>query len=188
MIKVNLVPREILDREVQRQRMMQASVAAGVLAFFLVVASAMHWYRAVSFENDLADLNREYDKLAKIVAQVEELERTANAVRTRLGVINGLLKGRPLYPYFMSDLMSTMPSGVWLTSLTTAPKDPNGLAVTLGNATANSSDGVSQWLRNFEAAAARWDEPKLSAISVTEKGDSKEYVFSITTSYKNPNL
>ncbi|MBI5200112.1 MAG: PilN domain-containing protein [Elusimicrobia bacterium] len=187
MIRVNLVPRELLDKEVQRQRMTQAAVVGAIGLVIVLFLSAAHWYRATKTEGELAELNKKYDKLAKIVAQVEELEKTANAVKIRLGVINGLLKGRALYPWFMTDLQSTLPPGVWMTSLTTAAKEPNGLTVTIGNATANSSDGVSQWLRNF-AASGKFAEPKLSAIAVTDKGDSKEYSFSIGTIYENPRL
>lgn len=187
MIKVNLVPRELLDREVQKQRMAQAAAAAGVLAFVLVILSGVHWYRATKLETELGDLNREYDRLAKVVKQVEELEKTAQAVKTRLDVMNGLLKVRPLYPYFMTDMMATMPPGTWLTSLTTAHKDPNQLTVNLGNAGSNSSDGLTQWLRNIEASG-RFEEPKLSGVQVLDKGDSKEYNFSISTVYKNPKL
>ncbi|MBI4423320.1 MAG: PilN domain-containing protein [Elusimicrobia bacterium] len=182
MIRVNLVPRELLDREVQRQRVLQASVVGIAVALVVVGVSVGHWYRASKFEAQLGELNKEYDKLAKIVAQVEELERTANAVRVRLGVIQGLLKGRPLYPYFMADLLTTMPPGVWLTGLTTSQKEPNTLAVTLP-ATANSSEGVSQWLRNL-AETGQWEDPKLSAISVSNAADSKTYSFSLTTIYK----
>lgn len=188
MIKVNLVPRELLDREVQKQRILQGAVLAGVAAIGVLCISASHWYQATKFEAQLAELNKEHDKLAKIVAQVEELERTAQAVKTRLTVITGLLKGRALYPFFMIDLMASMPPGVWLTSLNTSAKEPNGLTVTIANASANSSDGVSQWLRNFEKSTL-FVEAKLSgAVNVQEVGDVKEYKFSIVTEYKNPKL
>ncbi|MBI4346849.1 MAG: PilN domain-containing protein [Elusimicrobia bacterium] len=187
MIKVNLVPRELLDKEVQRQRLMQAAVVGALALVGMLFISAAHWYRATKVESELAELNKKYDKLAKIVAQVEELEKTANAVKIRLSVITGLLKGRALYPWFMTDLLETMPPGVWMGSLATTAKDQNALGVSIGNAVANSSDGVSQWLRNF-AANNKWAEPKLSAIGVVDKGDSKEYSFSIQTEYKNPKL
>ncbi|MCX5788967.1 MAG: PilN domain-containing protein [Elusimicrobia bacterium] len=187
MIRVNLVPSEILDREVQRLRRVQASIIGGLLAVALILLSLLHYWSALSHESQVAELDRKLDKLAKIVAQVEEAERAANAVKVRLNVINGLLKGRPLYPYFMSDLMGTMPPTVWLTSLATAAKDPSGLTVTITNAVSSTPDGVSQWLRNFETSG-KFEEPKLTAIAVTEKGEAKEYTFTIATSYKNPSL
>ena len=187
MIKVNLVPSEILDREVQRLRRVQASIAGAVLAAGLILESLMHYWSALSHEAQLAKLDKDLDKLAKIVAQVEEAEAAANAVKVRLNVITGLLKGRPLYPYFMADLMATMPPTVWLTSLTTAAKEPAGLTVNISQAVSSSPEGVSQWLRNFESSG-KFEEPKLTAIAVTEKGDVKEYTFTIATSYRNPSL
>lgn len=187
MIKVNLVPREFLDKEVQRQRLAQAGVVGAIALVLVLFVSAAHWYRATKTEGEFAELNKKYEKLAKIVAQLEELEKTANAVKIRLGVIQGLLKGRALYPWFMTDLQSTLPPGVWMTSLTTSAKEPNGLTVKIGNASANSSGGVSQWLRNFESSG-KFKDLKLSAIAVTDKGDSKQYSFSIGTMYENPKL
>ena len=87
----------------------------------------------------------------------------------------------------MADLIATMPQSVWLTNVTTAAKDPNGLTVNITNAVSNSAEGVSQWLRNFESSG-KFEDPKLSAINVTEKPDAKEYTFTITTAYKSPNL
>lgn len=187
MIKVNLVPRELLDREAQKQRMAQAAVAGACLVLVLVGVSGWHWLRATKAESQLADLNKEYERLAKVVKQVEELEATAKAVKTRLEVMNGLLKVRPLYPFFMTDLQATMPPGTWLTTLTTVHKDPNQLTVTIGNAGANSSEGLTQWLRNIEASG-RFEEPKLSPVQVIDAAGAKEYTFSITTAYKNPRL
>ncbi len=187
MIRINLVPREILDKEIYRQRVLQATVGASVFGVLLVGLSLSHIYRANRLEKHLVGLQREYDKLAKVVAQVEELERTAGAVRNRLNVITGLLKGRPLYPYFMTDLVGTLPAGVWLTQLSTVTRDSNSLGITT-TATANSSDGVSQWLRNLERSG-RFEEPKLSGgITIVDRGDIKEHSFSLTMNYRHPDL
>jgi len=186
MIKINLVPRELLDREVQRQRILQSSVAGAVVLFILLTVSALHFLRAKSLEGELAGLNSEYDKLAKVVAKVEELERSANAVRTRLAAITGLQKGRPLYPYFMTDFAKTLPGGVWVKSLNTTSKDNNSLTVTT-SASSLQAEAISKWLRGLEQSG-RFTDPILSGITVSLGTLGKEHTFSVTMTYKHPEL
>lgn len=186
MIRINLVPQEILDRELQRQRAAQAGVA-GCLALVVVLgASLAHWSRAGRLERHLAERLKELDRLKVIVAEVEQLESTANAVKARLAVITELVKGRPLYPYFMADFARTLPPGVWLSSLGTSDKGGNQLGVNAA-ALASSSEDVSAWLRTLERSG-KFQEPALSAVSISDRDGTKVHSFSITTTYKHPEL
>ena len=87
MIKVNLVPAEILAKARQRQLMLQAGVVGGLLAVVIVVASVVHWANLYTLQNDFNFKESKLKKLSAIVAQVEDLERAASAVRSRLNVI-----------------------------------------------------------------------------------------------------
>lgn len=186
MIKVNLVPKEILDRERRKQHLLQASVAAGVCVALVAAVSLGHLYRANSLEKHLAARNAEYETLKKTVAEVDELEKKAKEVRNRLAVITSLLKGRPLYPFFMEDLARSLPPGVWLTSLNTTTQEGNKVSLTAA-AAATSSEAISEWLRALEKSG-RFDEGKLTGISIVDKAGAKEHDFSVATTYANPNL
>jgi Tfp pilus assembly protein PilN len=160
MIKINLVPQDILDKEVAHQRALQAS-AGGVAAAILIASiSGAHYWRGISLEKALKTDKSELERLQKIVAQVEELEQKAGQVRARLNVVVGLMKYRALYPRFMEDLTQTLPTGVWLTSLTTAG-DQNGLTVTMGCSGVTSEDAAAA-LRAFESGG-RFKEPVLQS-------------------------
>lgn len=186
MIRINLVPREILDRELQRQRALQAAVVGAALLIVAVAVSAGHWYRASRLERELAAGNVELERLEKLVAEVEQLEQTAGLVKARLNVIVDLLKGRPLYPYFMADFAGTLPPGVWLLSLGTSFKDGNQLGVN-ASASSSGSEDISQWLRNLEKSA-RFSDASLSPVSISETAGSKVAVFSLSMSYRHPDL
>jgi type IV pilus assembly protein PilN len=147
MIKINLVPQEILDKELERQRGIQASAAVGLLGVVLLVVSMSHYYKSVRLEKILKEDQAKFDKLQAIVAKVEELERTVQAVRSRLNVMQDLLVNRPLYPRFMEDLLRTLPPGVWLTGMTSTA-DGNGLKVGMSSKALTSED-VAQWLRTL---------------------------------------
>ena len=52
MIKVNLVPGEILAKARQRQLLLQAAVLGGALAVALVLISFVHWMGLYRLQND----------------------------------------------------------------------------------------------------------------------------------------
>lgn len=179
MIKINLVPQEILDREQQRLQAIQLSaVGAAVVAVWLGVTFA-HYYRGVQYARELAENEEKFQKLQVVVQQVEQLEATAQAVRTRLNVITDLLKSRPLYPRFMEDLLRVIPAGVWLTNLGTTTEGET-IKVTMG-CKAVSTTAIAEWLRALESSD-RFSAPLLGPITIGPEGSA----FSMSAAYKMP--
>ena len=114
MIKINLVPRELLDQEVQKQRTIQAAVAMGLIIAVVAGVSAIQIRKAAALQAKSVELQKEFDRLQAIAAEADELEKQAKAVRAKLDVITSLLKGRGLYPIFMMDFSRTLPGAVWI--------------------------------------------------------------------------
>src|SRR5690349_5170015 len=105
MIKINLVPQDILFQEQQQLRKLQGGAVAAGAALVVVLISGVQWYRVNRLETRQHEVEKEYkDKWADIGAKLEAKKAAADALRTRLNVITDLLKGRPLYPHFMVDL------------------------------------------------------------------------------------
>ncbi|HAH07979.1 MAG TPA: hypothetical protein DCM05_15885 [Elusimicrobia bacterium] len=183
MIKINLVPQEILDKEIARLRTLQASAGGVAAAILLASISGAHYWRAVSLEKTLKVDKLELDRLQKIVAQVEELEQKATQVRARLNVVVDLMKYRSLYPRFMEDLSQTLPPGVWLTSLTTSG-DQKGLIVNMG-CSGVTSESAADALRAFEAGG-KFKEPVLQGgitVSAGGPGTAAGSSFVLTVRY-----
>lgn len=180
MIKVNLVPAEILAKARQRQLMLQAGLIGGALAVVVLLFSVGHWFGLYRLQNDYNYKESKLKKLGAIVAQVEELEKAAAAVRARLGVIEGLLKGRAFYPFFMSDFARTVPAGVKLLSLGTAAQ-PNGAVKLTITAVAMTNEDVAAWVRTLQ------NTPYFSAVELgaVSAGTARQYNFTITTVYTN---
>ncbi|MBI4061445.1 MAG: PilN domain-containing protein [Elusimicrobia bacterium] len=177
MIKVNLVPAEILARAKQRQMLLQAAVIGGVMAFVLVGVSFGHWYGKHALEITLAADEAELKRLDRVVKQVEELEKAAAAVRARLGVIEGLLLGRSYYPIFMSEFARSVPAGVRVNSMGTSAATADAIKLAI-SAVANSSDDIAAWVKTLEK------NPKFSVIElgpVTAAGST--YNFAMTATY-----
>lgn len=178
MIKVNLVPAEILAKAAQRQLLLQVSAVGAILLVVVTCVSAGHLYGKYRLEQDLAYNEAELKRLSKIVAQVEDLEKAAAAVRSRLNVIEDLLRGRAFYPLFMSEFARTVPPGVRVTGLRTASTPPNVLKLNI-SATANTNEDIAAWVRVLET------NPNFSAVElgpITAAGN-RQYSFTVNTSY-----
>jgi len=179
MIKINLVPQEILDKEVQKQRMVQVGIAAGFIFFIFAGISFKHYHKGATLATTLEEKEAKFKKLAKIVAQVEALEQQAKAVRGRLDVMKELDSSRPLYPRAMTDLLSTFPRGVFITSLTT---QVDGKKVKLNMAASSlTSEDVSDWYRTLEVSE-KFHGPKLGGLTLTTEG---VVTFSMSMTYED---
>lgn len=180
MIKVNLVPSELLARAKQRQLVLQAAFVGGLLLLVLTGFSFYHWYGKHSLEQQLAGDEAELQRLDAIVKQVEELEKAASAVRARLAVIEDLLLGRSYYPIFMSEFARSVPAGVKVNSMTTSSQAPGTVKLTI-NAVANSNEDIAAWVKTMEKNV-KFGAVELGGVAAGAVGTG-QYSFSLTASY-----
>ena len=179
MIKVNLVPLEILAKARQRQLMFQAALIGGALTVVMILISVAHWFGLYRLQNDYNYKEAKLQKLGAIVAQVEELEKAGAAVRARLNVIEDLLKGRAFYPFFMTDFARSVPPGVRVHSLSSAAQ-PNS-TVKLGIAASGAAnEDVAAWIRTLQHTA-RFGSVELGPVSA----GGGRYNFTVTAVYVN---
>lgn len=178
MIKVNLVPGEILGKARQRQLALQASVVGGLLAIVLIIVSVVHWFGLHVLQSDFSYKQSKLQKLSAIVSQVEELEKESAAVHARLGVVENLLKGRAFYPLFMSEFAHTVPAGVRVTQLTTVIQ-PNSAVKLSISAVASANEEVAAWMRALEKNG-RFANVELGPVTAA---GPRQYSFTISTVY-----
>jgi Tfp pilus assembly protein PilN len=184
MIKVNLVPPEILAKAHQKQQIFQATVAGVALAVVVALVSLGHVFRLQRLQYKLKVDLGELKKLEIIVAKVEELEKTAAAVRARLNVVTDLLKGRPVYPYFMSDFVKSVPSGVHVKTLGTQGGGSAATPLKLNiSAEARTNEDIALWVRKMEDSG-RFSQAELGPVTAPEAvGGEKIYSFTLTATY-----
>ena len=109
------------------------------------------------------------------------MERTAAAVRARLNVITDLLKGRPLYPYFMAEFVRNVPAGIRVRNLTTTGGGSAAAPLKLSmSAEARANDDIATWVRRMEGTG-RFASVELGAVSYTPVTDI--YSFTLTAVY-----
>jgi len=177
MIKVNLVPIELLARARQRQLILQFSAIGALVATILVLVSLSHWFSLFHLQNDYKYDEAKLEKLKAIVGQVEDLEKAAKAVHSRLDVIEDLLKGRAFYPYFMSEFARTVPATVRVTNLTTTSTANNSVKLAI-SATALNSDDIATWMRTLQSSGNFLNVELLSV-----NGGAHSYSFTINAAY-----
>lgn len=177
MIKVNLVPAELLAKAKQRQLLLQGAVLGSLMALVLVVVSFGHWYGKHALEITLAADEAELKRLDRVVKQVEELEKAAAAVRARLNVIENLLLGRAYYPIFMSEFAKSVPGGIKVNSMSTSAVTPGTIKLNI-SATANSNEDIAAWVKTLERNA-KFATIELGAISAS----GTQYNFAMTATY-----
>lgn len=177
MIKVNLVPAEILAKARQRQLLMQAGIIGGVFLVLVLLVSLGHYYSLFRLQNEFKYKESKLKELAAVVAQVEELEKASAAVRARLNVIEDLLKGRAFYPLFMSEFARTVPGGVKVTALTTASQSSSSLKLSI-TGTAGSNQDIATWVRTLQGDT-NFSGVELGAVNASGTG----YSFTIQTTY-----
>jgi Tfp pilus assembly protein PilN len=177
MIKVNLVPHELLARARQRQLLLQLTVLGVLGATALVGVSMLHWVSLFHLENDLKYDESKLNSLKAIVSQVEELEKSAALVHSRLDVIEDLLKGRAFYPLFMSDFARTVPGTIRVTNLGTTSLSSSSVKLSI-SAVAESSDDIATWMRTLQGNA-NFSNIELGTVSSA----GRQFSFTITAGY-----
>lgn len=177
MIKVNLVPAEILAKASQRQLLRQSWAAGALLAALLALISAGHLFGKFRLAHELSYNESELKRLSKIVEQVEALEKATAAVRARLNVIEELLRGRSFYPIFMSDFARSVPPGVRVSDLRTTSQ-PGGTLRLAISAVANSQEDIAVWVRGLENDA-RFGGVELGAVNAS----GRQFTFTIAAVY-----
>lgn len=165
MPRVNLLPwREELRKQRRTEYLSMLSICA-------VVATAI-WFSIHLYFNALIEqqqhrnafLTVEITALDKKIAEIKQLEKEKENLIARMKAIETLQTSRPIVVHLFDELVSTLPDGVYLTSIA-----QTGSTVTI-KGIAQSNARVSNYMRNVEAS--QWvQDPKLSIIqSKTEDG------------------
>jgi type IV pilus assembly protein PilN len=166
MIKINLVPSDILARAQQRQKAIQLGLAGAAAAFLIVLASLGFLARLHRLQGELAADQAKLHRLESVVAKVKEEESLAAQLRARLKVIDDLDRGRRAYPYFMSDFVRSVPAGVRIKSLDTTGGGGSQLKLSI-SAEARTNDDIRTWIHKMEETG-RFSGIELGAVTTQE--------------------
>lgn len=164
MAHINLLPWRERLRAQKRREFGVMTLAMILLTVFIL--GYWHWHNQGLIDHQKrrnSYLETEIDKVSSRIKEIKKLEKTRKQLISRMEVVASLQSSRPQIVHLFDELVSTLPEGVYLTSVSQA-----GNTVTIkGRATSNAR--VSAYMRRIEAS--QWlTKPNLEVIRQNGKG------------------
>ncbi len=177
---INLLPwREELRQEQKKQ--------FGVLTVLMMILAAaivglIHLQMVTKIDYQLSRnsfMSGEIRKLDKEIVEISELRKVRRSLVERMEVIQDLQRSRPSIVHLFSEIVKTVPNGVYLESLTQTGDN------LLMNGQAESNARVSTYMRNLDASD--WlKAPNLSVIEIEDIKVNRISTFTLTVKQTSP--
>ena len=180
MAQINLLPwRETLRKEKQKEFISVTAFAAAVTAV-LVGFVHIHMTGVIEYQERRNQfLENEIKILDTKIKEVEKLESTKKALIDRMTVIQNLQATRPQIVHLFDDLVSTLPDGIYLTSV----KQSGSKLDISGQAESNAR--VSAYMRNIDDS--EWlTAPRLNVIETKKSGFGRVSSFKVQAEQTAP--
>jgi len=179
--RINLLPwREELRQEQKKQFAMMA-VMTCVLAAAIV--GLIHFQMQAKIDYQLSRNSFMTNQIAKVdeeIKEISELKKVRRSLIERMEVIQDLQGSRPSIVHLFSEIVASVPNGVYLESL--AQTGSNLLI----NGQAESNARVSTYMRNL--SASDWlKDPNLTVIEVEDITVNRISNFTLTVKQTSPN-
>jgi type IV pilus assembly protein PilN len=158
MPSINLLPWRQALRQRRRKEFLYGIVGALVLAGIVTLIASLWVSSMIDAQNRRNDLLKaEIAELDKAIEQILALENQKARMIARMEVIDTLQASRPEVVKLFDQIVSTLPEGVYLTSVKQSGKklEFNGVA--------QSSTRVSAFMRNIDASETL-SSPELKVI------------------------
>jgi type IV pilus assembly protein PilN len=181
MTRINLLP----WREEERQRQKKDFIAiAGLTALMgALFVGLIHFQMQSKIDYQLSRnsfLTAEIAKVDEEIKEISELQKVRRSLIERMEVIQDLQGSRPSIVHLFTEIVSTVPNGVYLKSL-----KQTGSSLLI-NGEAESNARVSTYMRNLQASA--WlKDPNLTVIEIEDKTVNRISTFTLTVKQTSPN-
>ena len=179
--QINLLPWRAELRQEQKKQFAVMAVMTCVLAAAIVGLIHFQMQAKISYQ---MSRNRfvtdEINKVNEEIKEISELQKVRRSLIERMEVIQDLQVSRPSIVHLFTDIVSTVPNGVYLESLiqTGGNLELNGQA--------ESNSRVSTYMRNL--SASEWlKEPNLTVIEIEDITVNRISTFTLTVKQTSPN-
>ena len=179
--QINLLP----WREERRQELKKQFVLTAVMTcvFAAAIVGLIHFQMQAKIDYQLSRNTFMTNEIAKVdeeIKEIKELQKVRRSLIERMEVIQDLQGSRPSIVHLFTEIVSSVPNGVYLQSLT---QKGSNLNIT-GEAESNAR--VSTYMRNLQASA--WlKDPNLTVIEIEDKTVNRISTFSLTVKQTSPN-
>ena len=181
MTRINLLPwREELRQE-QKKQFATMAVMTCILAAAIV--GLIHFQMQAKIDYQLSRnrfLTNEIKKVDEEIKEISELQKVRRSLIERMEVIQDLQGSRPSIVHLFTEIVSTVPNGVYLQTLT---QTGGNLLI---NGEAESNARVSTYMRNL--SASEWlKDPNLTVIEIEDITVNRISAFTLTVKQTSPN-
>jgi len=180
MARINLLP---WREEQRKERMKQFQTMAGLAAFLMIaIIVLVHIRMSGIIDHQISRntyLQKEIKTLEKQIAEIKELENEKSNLLARMNIIQQLQSSRPQVVHVFDQMVSTIPSGVYLTGIKNI-----GKSITL-DGFAQSNARVSSYMRNVDDAD--WlTGPRLDVIETENNKGQRISKFTLVVNQTSP--
>ncbi len=181
MTRINLLPWREERRQEQKKQFAMMALMTCILAAAIV--GLIHFQMQSKIDYQLSRnkfLTKEISKLDEEIKEISELQKVRRSLIERMEVIQDLQGSRPSIVHLFTEIVSTVPNGVYLQTL---KQTGSNLLI---NGEAESNARVSTYLRNL--AGSEWlKDPNLSVIEIQDITVNRISTFTLTVKQTSPN-
>ena len=181
MTEINLLPWREENRQEQKKNFVVMLVM--VCVFAAAIVGLIHFQMQGKIDYQLSRnqfLSDEIATVDKQILEIRELQKVRRSLIERMEVIQDLQGSRPSIVHLFTEIVSTVPNGVYLQSLA---QTGNNLVI---KGEAESNARVSTYMRNLQASA--WlKDPNLTVIEIEDKTVNRISTFMLTVKQTSPN-
>ncbi|MGB4441707.1 MAG: PilN domain-containing protein [Coriobacteriia bacterium] len=131
MMRINLLPPEILERRKAEKRIAWVILAAVLVAVALAAVWGFAYFRLQGKQDELAAMQQQVESTNAQAAQLAIFEERAAELETRRATAEFALQGRRNWARLLNELSLVLPTDVWLTALSATEQtvDIQGMAI-----------------------------------------------------------
>ncbi|MFT5599436.1 MAG: type IV pilus assembly protein PilN [Chitinophagales bacterium] len=181
MTRINLLPWREWKRQEQKRQFGLWSILSLCLASLIMLLIHIQMGSKIDYQLSRNNyISNEITQLDKQIAEISELQKVRRSLLERMEVIQALQRSRPSIVHLFTEIVSTVPNGVYLKSLS----QNDGNLVMNGEAESNSR--VSTYMRNL--SGSDWlKDPNLTVIQIEDKKVNRISAFTLTVKQTSPN-
>lgn len=179
--RINLLPWREERRQEQKKQFVMMTLMTCVLSAAIV--GLIHFQMQAKIDYQLSRnrfMSNEIVKVDEEIREISELQKVRRSLIERMEVIQDLQGSRPSIVHLFSEIVSTVPNGVYLKTLS---QTGGNLLV---NGEAESNARVSTYMRNL--SSSEWlKDPNLTVIEIEDKTVNRISTFTLTVKQTSPN-
>jgi type IV pilus assembly protein PilN len=177
---INLLP---WREELRQEQKKQFGILTALMMFLAAaIVGLIHLQMVTKIDYQLSRNNfmsSEISKLDKEIAEISELRKVRRSLVERMEVIQDLQRSRPSIVHLFTEIVKTVPNGVYLKSLNQTGGN------LLMNGQAESNARVSTYMRNLDASD--WlKAPNLTVIEIEDIKVNRISTFTLTVKQTSP--